>query len=91
MVKFIQINLRKSDPARRLLEQTVRELGSDILIMSEISRGPPRLPEIDLKHGWKDSGGSYGNGEDGGDGFRRGPWFRVYAVSGPPGLQLLWI
>lgn len=41
MMKVLQINLRKSGPARALMEQTVRELGSDLLILSEIPRGPP--------------------------------------------------
>lgn len=40
MIGFLQVNLRKSGPARRMLEQTSMELGSDLLIMSEIPRGP---------------------------------------------------
>lgn len=41
MVKFLQINLRKSGSARRMMEHTSRELGSDILVLSEVPRGPP--------------------------------------------------
>lgn len=41
MISFLQINLRKSGSARRLLEQTSRELSSDILILSEVPSGSP--------------------------------------------------
>lgn len=41
MINVLQINLRKSGPARLLMEQTAQELGSDLLILSEIPRGPP--------------------------------------------------
>lgn len=49
MIKFLQINLRKSGSAMRLMEQTSRELGADILLMSEISRGLSDSPR------WKTS------------------------------------
>lgn len=39
MFGFLQVNLRKSGSARRMLEQTSMELGSDLLIMSEIPKG----------------------------------------------------
>lgn len=50
MIGLLQINLRKSGPARRLMEQTPRELGVNLLILSEIPRGPPDSP------GWVSSG-----------------------------------
>lgn len=40
MNQFLQINLRKSGSARNMMEQTVRELASEILILSEIPRDP---------------------------------------------------
>lgn len=49
MIKFLQINLRKSGSAMRLIEQTSRELRADILLMSEIPRGLPNFPR------WKTS------------------------------------
>lgn len=39
MLKFLQINLRKSGRAHSMLEQTARELATDVLLLSEISRG----------------------------------------------------
>lgn len=44
MIRFLQINLRKSGPARHLIEQTALELGTDLLILSKIPRGPPNSP-----------------------------------------------
>lgn len=41
MAKFLQINLRRSGPARSLLSQAAREKGVDILLISEQPRGPP--------------------------------------------------
>lgn len=41
MIKYLQINLRKSGSARQIMDQTLRELGSEILILSEIPRSPP--------------------------------------------------
>lgn len=41
MIEILQINLRKSGPARRLMEHTVQELGVYLLILSEVPRGPP--------------------------------------------------
>lgn len=41
MIEILQINLRKNGPARRMIENTVHELGVDVLIMSEVPRGPP--------------------------------------------------
>lgn len=37
MINFLQINLRKSRSASNLLEQTARELRSEVLLLSEIS------------------------------------------------------
>lgn len=39
MIRFLQINLRKSGLARRLMEQTARKLGADLLILSEVPQG----------------------------------------------------
>lgn len=41
MINILQINLRKSRSARRLMKHTARELQSDLLILSEIPRGLP--------------------------------------------------
>lgn len=43
MINFLQINLRKSSSARAMMDQTVRELKSDVLLLSEIPRD---LPDI---------------------------------------------
>lgn len=41
MIKIIQSNLRRKGTAMAVLSQTSRELGADILIISEQPRGPP--------------------------------------------------
>lgn len=41
MFRFLQINLRKSRSARRLIEQTARELGTNLLILSKIPKCSP--------------------------------------------------
>lgn len=41
MMQFLQVNLRKMGTARGLLNQAAREVGADVLIISEKPRGPP--------------------------------------------------
>lgn len=44
MIRFLQINLHRCGTARQLLDATAAEKGSDVLLISEPSRGPPDGP-----------------------------------------------
>lgn len=42
----MQINLRKSDQMRNMMEQTGWQFLSDLVILSDIPKGPPDTPKL---------------------------------------------
>lgn len=46
MISFLQINLQNSGLTGNLMEQTARELWSDLLLLSEILQGSPDSPRL---------------------------------------------